>query len=529
MGNSQPVKITYESKEYEKSASVNALSDADSFVRWVHTELRRADALPTALGIRVFWSDSRAEVADDDFKNLDELKVNGKLSVHVERSAESEAALDDFALEEQISKNFADMLAADTLEFCESTARRGPEDVHRSPEFNAQKFRELEDTLRRAGATSEANSASRDIQGLMSENVQLLNKASTLAQQVSEKFPGVARGLRSCDAKYLTETIAAQKATLEDIQKVVKESRQALTSMKERLSTKQHYYEWAGGVRSSASSAGLAASAVGPAAVGSSMWSALQEGPKAASQSPFTAWTTSQRLHEHSWTTNGGWFSGSKVHTVPVVSSHFHLAAFASGGCLVLSGLGCAAGLLYYKCKRVPKWHQLAEVFTEMLQALQSHDDHWHSLCFPCDEAMLLLDQVVQEKNPNSHQAVVAWKKILKSVASLITTIDCYFVWLDLAGWVPKGFALQNRLRNNSPKGGDRYQMLQRMITFRSEKPEEEPAQASAALALADEPLALENGNPEEVPEEVGAACGGALSTSLVRAEETDDELQVVT
>merc|ERR1712217_744251 len=105
------------------------------------------------------------------------------------------------------------------------------------------------------------------------------------------------------------------------------------------------------------------------------------------------------------------------------------------------------------------------------MEALQANDDHWNSLTIPRDQLDLFLQQVMRETNPTSHHAVTTWKATVRNTAMLITAIDTYLVWLDLAGWVPASIPLQNRLQH-------RYSMLVQMLSAEvfSEDVNEEPA-----------------------------------------------------
>jgi hypothetical protein len=136
-----------------------------------------------------------------------------------------------------------------------------------------------------------------------------------------------------------------------------------------------------------------------------------------------------------------------------------------------------------------------------MMKALDMHEEHWHSLCFPCDELLVLLAEVEKEQASKSHHAVTTWKKILKITAMLITSIDSYFVWLDLAGYVPSGFALRSRLGSLSPRGPNRYDVLHQKHALQSKAFEDDGKSSGKGLAqIKGVPQAAMIENVEEEP-----------------------------
>jgi len=326
----------------------------------------------------------------------------------------------------------------------------------------------------------------------------------------------VARGLRSRDGAYLAEAISYQRKGLEDINAIAKEACDSIAALREFLALRQAGYQLEASARSFASSAGISTCAAVTAVDTAVTHHALCEGAQAAAQSPFTSWTTTEGLHMKNWTTPGGWFSGAKVHSAASVVHHFYVPAFISSGCLAFGCLGGVVALGSHRWRRMRSWYKAEGMVTGVLDALRANEDHWRGITFPCDQVTLILDEVGQAPTSTSHQAVMAWKKILRDTAMLITAIDTYLVWLDMAGWVPKSFPLEANLRSPSRNsnlacGGNRYQLLAKML--------DSPSKGCTANADRSPPRALEAGgkaslqaimdvDDSRMPEQRGA--GGA-------------------
>jgi len=453
--------VTYGGREYTCVASTaGTFESAKAFVEFAQWELRLRDAIGPDVCVRLFWQPSGAEVCDSDFEDSQALRRARKkrgLSVRAERSAENDAEVDKYAYEVELSEQFASMLLAETKRISDAGRPKHLAMESKSPEFNSRKFRELESTLRNAGATTEVNSLVSDVRRAMAENVQKINKVAILAQQVYERFPMVARGLRSSDTVYLTEAVNYQRKNLECIQAVIDEACNAIDSLRESLGQRQSFFEWAASARATASSVGMTTCVVVPSTDALLTCHALNVGAQTASQNPFTAWLTSSSLRRHVWQTPGGLLQGPVVHTSTTVVPHFHVAAFACSGGISLALMGGLAALVYHRWKRMSSWHETADMVAGAIEALQANDDYWQGLCFPRDQLDLLLQQVIKESNPTSHHAITAWKTIVRITAMLITAIDTYLVWLDLAGWVPASIPLQTRLQR-------RYPMLVQML-----------------------------------------------------------------
>jgi len=136
-------------------------------------------------------------------------------------------------------------------------------------------------------------------------------------------------------------------------------------------------------------------------------------------------------------------------------------------------------------------WYRAEGMVTGVMEALRANECHWRGITYPCDNVALILDEVGKAPTSTSHQAVTAWKKILRDTAMLITAIDTYLVWLDMAGWMPKSFPLEANMRSSSRHsnlecGVNRYKMLAKML--------ESPSKGCTANADTSPPRALEAG-----------------------------------
>ncbi|CAK0875993.1 unnamed protein product, partial [Prorocentrum cordatum] len=137
----------------------------------------------------------------------------------------------------------------------------------------------------------------------------------------------------------------------------------------------------------------------------------------------------------HYWNSPGGLFTGSKVHATASVVFHFHVLSFATSGGAALLALGGLGALLRYRCRRLGPWRRASELVAPALESLKAHEDYWCGLRFPCDQIAQTLPQALREQNPTSFNAIVAWRKVLKDTAVLITAINarrrasCGWTW----------------------------------------------------------------------------------------------------
>jgi len=470
MGNSAVVSgtvtISYLGREFALPVeNMREVANARQFMGLLKAELATRGLASEEVKVHAFWAETDEEVVDADFSDPEALAVRS-LAVRVERSAQRDALEDSYALEEQLVENGCFMLAEETRRICDHG--RGTIAECKSPDFSRRSFEELDATLRKAGRAREASRLADEVKRVMTENVRKLNEASTLAQQIFERFAVVARGLQSGDSKYISEAVAQQRRCLEGIEAVTEAAEQGLEGLKAMLGKKQASYQWRSDARACANSGAVGVCTVVPSVDGGITYHALQVGAGEASKSSFTSWLTT--AHSHFYTFTKITPSGTTEKVVAVVTHHFHMAALAGSGGVGLVMLAGLMGFLRYRWKRLGAWRRSAGAFAATLESVQVNEEHWQGLRFSCDRLRLLLDQASAGSVPTSHMSLAAWKQIVRDTAVLISTIDAYLVWLDLAGWVPVSIGLRGRLQlQGASKGGaftlDRYALLADMLT----------------------------------------------------------------
>jgi len=308
-----------------------------------------------------------------------------------------------------------------------------------------------EHTMNAAGLGADAVKLKDLVATVMQENIQRLNIASTEAHRIFDKLPKVVQGLRSDNVLLVAEALSSQHGSLDCLRRAVKDACGSLEALKEVLLVQQAVYRNTLPHRPCLSNVGVAVcslTAVTDIVLTSHAWS---EGATAASQSPWTSWLTIGK----------GSLSTGKVHVASAAAHSFYIPGFLGCGVVAVACLGGLAKMTCSQARRLKHLNRLQDEMTSLVHQIQVMHDQWHSIAFTIDPIESLLRLV--DADDTTHD--IPWSRLLKAISTLIIAVDIYFAWLDLSGWVPASFPLQDQLRQRHPSGPCRHNFIKSMLS----------------------------------------------------------------